>query len=316
MPNRYFSVFFLLVISSMLVACGLSFFGSEVYGTDVVRQSLNVSVPEGTAENARLPAVVFVHGGYWGSGDLLNMSDHVKAAVSNGMVGVTINYRYATPNSLWPAQIQDVKCAIRFIKANAERFHIDPKRVAVAGYSVGGQLALMTAFSQGVKSLEKCEYGTDRRDPAKDSSVIAVVSQSGVSNLESAMTESGQVSDALRLTIGSLLGNAVDDVSALRGASPSCYVDQLPECLNTSPQIPVLQIHGLNDEVIMPIQPQQLHKRLEAQGYPDPRYVRFCSQPHSWSTNKQKMLDITMAFLNEHLRGKVVAPEIFDDVGC
>lgn len=310
------AVFFLVVIASTLVACGLSFFGKDAYGTDVIRQSLNVSIPEGTAADARLPAVVFIHGGYWGSGDLLNMSDHVQAAVSNGLVGVTINYRYATATSPWPAQIQDVKCAIRFVKANAARFHIDPARIAVAGFSVGGHLALMTAFSQGVTTLEKCDYGSDQPDPARDSSVITVVSQSGVSNLESALSESGQVSGALQFSIQTLIGTVADKTTALRVASPTCYVDQLPECLNGAPLVPVLQIHGQNDDVIMPIQPQQLHQRLAARGYPQPRYVLFCNQKHPWKANKPRMLDITMAFLREQLRGEAVAPEMFEDVGC
>ena len=316
MRYRHLAVFLCACTTFLLFACGSPFAGKEAYGTNAIYQSLNVSIPSGTAADARLPAVVFIHGGYWSSGDLLNMNDHVKAAVKDGFVGVTINYRYSSDTSPWPAQIQDAKCAIRFIKANAERFHIDPTRVAVAGFSAGGHLALMTAFSQGVTALEDCAHGTDQIDPALDSSVVAVVSQSGVSNLESAMSESGQVSGALRLSIRNLIGTPEDETAALRVASPTCYVDQLPECLNAAPQLPVLQIHGQVDTVITSIQPQRLHQRLQAQGYPQPRYVRFCNQAHSWSDNKPQMLSITMAFLREQLRGESAASDAFDDVGC
>lgn len=316
MHYRHLAVFLLTCVTSFLSACNFSFAGKYVYGTDATRQSLNVSIPSGTAVDARLPAVVFIHGGYWGSGDLLSMSDHVKAAVKSGFVGVTINYRYTTATSRWPAQIQDAKCAIRYIKANAKRFKIDPTRVAVAGYSSGAHLALMTALSQGVPELESCAHGTAQNNPALDSSVVAVVSQSGISNLESAMREDGQASGGIRVAIRNLIGAAEDETTALRFASPTCYVDQLPECLNASPQLPVLQIHGQVDTVITSIQPQRLHQRLEAQGYPQPRYVRFCNQPHSWSDNKPQMLDISMTFLREQLRGEPAAPDAFDDVGC
>ncbi len=315
MYQRSFAVCLLACAISLLYACGLSFAGKEKYGADSIYQSLNVSIPADTASEARLPAVVFIHGGYWSSGDLLNMNDDVSAAVRNGFVGVTINYRYATTSTPWPAQIQDAKCAIRYIKANAARFHIDPNRVAVAGFSAGAHLALVTAFSQGVSELEDCAHGAEN-DPALDSSVVAVVSRSGIANLESAMNEDGQASGGVRISIRRLIGAAEDETAALRVVSPTCYVDQLPECLNAAPQLPVLQIHGANDTVISPLQPQALQERLQALGYPGSRYVRFCNQEHTWSDNKARAIDISMIFLREQLLGEPAAPDAFNDVGC
>lgn len=310
-----FAVLSFIASLTVLSSCGGSpAKGQEQYGEDAVRQSLDVTIPSGTASGARLPAVVFIHGGHWNRNSLKSMEDDVNAAVARGFVGVTINYRYSTVND-WPAQIQDAKCAVRFIKANADRFNIDPLRVAVAGYSAGAHLAMMVAFSQGVESLESCAHGSTTPNSALDSSVKAVVSRSGINDLFVAMKESGHVSNAARNSIRELIG-AVDDLDmALRVASPKCYVDNLPMCNNASPQLPVLQIHGDSDSTIMPLQPEILHQRLMALGFTQPRFVRFCNQPHDWNANKASAIDLAVDFLRQEFYGEL-PDHSYEDVGC
>src|SRR5690606_29103115 len=76
-----------------------------------------------------------------------------KALGTRGYTSVSANYRLQTQGS-WPSQIHDVKAAVRWTRANAERLGIDPGRIAVAGYSAGGMLALMAAGTNARKEFE------------------------------------------------------------------------------------------------------------------------------------------------------------------
>lgn len=106
-----------------------------------VRLLLDVSVPEGKGP---FPVVILVHGGGWASGDKQQDITPLFAALEGRFTWFSINYRLA-PEYLWPAYLQDVKMAIRWIKANAVQYKGHPKRMAIVGYSVGGQLATLAA---------------------------------------------------------------------------------------------------------------------------------------------------------------------------
>ena len=92
------------------------------------------------------PAAVYVHGGSWVSGDydtggfIINRIGPALAA--HGFVVVSLDYRLG-PHDHWPAQIVDVKCAIRYLRANARRFHIDPNDIGAWGQSAGGHLVAL-----------------------------------------------------------------------------------------------------------------------------------------------------------------------------
>jgi acetyl esterase/lipase len=93
------------------------------------------------------PAILAIHGGAWRSGDKGWGSNIAAELCPDGYVVFAINYRLSThPNGTWPAQIQDVQKALRYIRANAARFRIDPDRIASLGMSAGGHLATMLAL--------------------------------------------------------------------------------------------------------------------------------------------------------------------------
>ncbi len=100
----------------------------------------SIAVPE-VAPAAAMPAVVYIHGGGWNHGDrkqaLGNISNYV---LKRGYIGVALSYRL-TPEAPFPAQIQDVKLGIRFLRAHAADYFIDPSRIGVWGSSAGGHLA-------------------------------------------------------------------------------------------------------------------------------------------------------------------------------
>jgi acetyl esterase/lipase len=127
---------------------------------------LDLLAPE-VAPGKRAPAVIYVHGGGWVQGDRSWSPNRILAEA--GFVTVTISYRFSG-EAIFPAQIHDVKAAIRWVRANAGRYGIDPARVGIWGHSAGGHLAALAAVTAGVPELEG-ENGS----VGFDSSVHAVV---------------------------------------------------------------------------------------------------------------------------------------------
>lgn len=138
-----------VLIAVLLAACG----GPTVYD-DVVYDarfgsatSMDVHIPEGTA--ADRPAVLLIHGGGWRYGAKDAYTEAAERFASAGYVAATINYRLV-PAGTYPAAVQDCLCALSFLRANAAAYGIDPARIAVTGYSAGGQLAALVGTGADV----------------------------------------------------------------------------------------------------------------------------------------------------------------------
>ncbi|WP_052573011.1 alpha/beta hydrolase [Haloferula sp. BvORR071] len=104
---------------------------------------LDAVVPEG---DGPFPIAILIHGGGWGSGDKAQDFGALEGPLAkSGIAWFSINYRLA-PEHRWPACIEDVQAAICWVKAHAAEYRCDPKRVALVGYSAGGQLAALAAI--------------------------------------------------------------------------------------------------------------------------------------------------------------------------
>lgn len=152
--------------------------------TDNPRQRLDLYLPTAPAGDERLPIVVWIHGGAWRAGDKAGGLRNLAALVASGhYAGAPVGYRL-TDEGPWPMQIHDCKAAIRWIRANAGKYNIDPDRIAVWGSSAGGHLVAMLGTSGDVQRLEgKLGSYTD-----VSSRVQAVVDYYGPSDL-AAMSE-------------------------------------------------------------------------------------------------------------------------------
>ncbi|MFZ2490867.1 MAG: alpha/beta hydrolase [Thermoanaerobaculia bacterium] len=205
----------------------------------------------------RVPVVVFVHGGGWSSGDKAGGIGQLTPLVRRGYVGATINYRLSGA-AKFPAQIEDAKCAIRYLRANAASLGIDPDRIGVWGSSAGGHLVALLGSTGDVEA-----WNASGGWPGVSSRVQAVADWYGPSNLNTmgpqSLPCSGINHDAATSPEGQLLGCAIPSCpDRAAAASPVTYV--------TADDAPTLLMHGTNDCTVPPGQSQELYDALRATG--------------------------------------------------
>jgi acetyl esterase/lipase len=173
----------------------------------------------------------------------------IAKLLDHGFAIASVDYRLST-QARFPAQVHDIKAAIRFLRAKAEVLHIDTERVAIVGSSAGGHLAALVGVTNDHKKLEG-RVG-DHLD--QSSAVQAIVSLFGASNLQSILGQSTEFGLTVRIpALKLLLGNVPDAVPDLaRLASPVAHLD--------SKDPPLLLIHGDADPQMPPQQSAELEK--------------------------------------------------------
>ncbi len=221
------------------------------------RQRLDLYLPKKPASD-RLPVIVFFHGGGWRWGDKRDGAGQLLPFVRGGAyAGVSAGYRLSA-EVRWPAQIHDAKAAIRWVRAQADRYGFDPGRIAVFGRSAGAHLALMLGLSGAVPELE----GDLGPHAGTSSRVCAAVNFFGITDMLAMIGQPGDIDRARPDAPEALLiGGALPDntVRAL-AASPIRYV--------SSDDPPVLTLHGTADRIVPYDQAVRLDKALSDAGVP------------------------------------------------
>src|SRR5882762_6914251 len=227
--------------------------------------SLDIQMPE---RRAKRPLVVYVTGGGFVQAPkeaALNLRTYVAEA---GFVVASIQYRTVRNGANYRDGIADVKSAIRYLRANAAKYGIDPKHVAVWGESAGGYLVAMVGVTNGSKSFD---VGSDLDE---SSDVQAVVDKFGASDLsklasdfDSGAREADDMPDnPIARYIALLPGTRrLDTQVATTAANPLTHVN--------SAVPPFLILHGSRDRLISPSQTLMLHNALVAAGTHSVRYV-------------------------------------------
>ncbi len=191
------------------------------------------------------PLIVWVHGGAWRSGSKDNVP--ITRMLEHGFAIASVEYRLS-PIARFPAQIHDIKAAIRYLRAHADEYGFDKDKIIVAGASAGGHLAALVGVSNGVEPLEG-EIGEQRQTP---SDVQAVVSFYGASNLRTILSQSTPHGLSVRVpALQLLLGGLPDQQTELAElASPITHVDRSDPPLwlihgDADPQMPIEQSREL-----------------------------------------------------------------------
>jgi acetyl esterase/lipase len=220
---------------------------------------LDLYFPKRDTTSSQSPLVVWVHGGAWRSGSKENVP--LLRWLDHGFAIASVEYRLS-PEAKFPAQVHDIKAAIRFLRARSDELGLDPERFVIAGGSAGGHLAALVGVSSGIAPLEGTtgEQVDTASDAASDAAsqapsyVSAIVSFYGASDLQTILQQSTEYGLSVRVPALQLfLGGQPSELPAVaKLASPVTHVDPTDPPLwlihgDADPQMPVQQSRQLAD---------------------------------------------------------------------
>jgi acetyl esterase/lipase len=235
--------------------------------------------------NKPTPCIVFIHGGGWAGGNRKAHRGRMQKAAEEGFVSTTISYRLVRDGKhQWPAQIEDCKCAIRWLRANAEKFSIDPNRIGAFGDSAGAHLSMLLGTMDTGDGLEG-EGGT----PDRSSKVQAVVGYYGPTNL------AAEYPKASRDIVANFIGGPLDARrSDYERASPIKYVN--------AGDAPTLIFHGTKDELVPYEQAFEMATALTNAGVSG-RVEILLGHRHGWGGETAEHTSrMTMEFFRQALK--------------
>jgi acetyl esterase/lipase len=272
---------------------------------NVLDLKLDLLVPE--IPGAK-PLVVYVPGGGFLIAAKDGPADRRTHVAEAGFAVASIEYRTALHGAVYADGVADVKTAIRYLRAHASEYGIDPRRVGVWGESAGGYLAAMAGATNGI---ERFDAGGG---PGHSSDVQAVIDMFGGGDLASLAADfdeqtqefnRGPDNSAAWYVYGRASGTTFsDDPDRAALANPATYI--------SSSTPPFLLFHGTDDRLISPSQTLNLHNALRAAGADSTRYVlhgarhgdlAFLGDLESvlpWST--RQVMSYLTGFLDDHLK--------------
>lgn len=256
-----------------------------VYGkAGDVELTLNLSRPKGTT--APRPCVVVIHGGAWRAGDKTAHDNLTWLFAEKGYVSATIGYRFC-PQHPFPAQIEDAKCAVRFLRAHAKDYGIDPQRIGAVGFSAGAHLSLMLGVMGQADGLEGEGGWADQ-----PSQVNAVVSYFGPTELGAE-----DIPEICKPLVKDFIGGfATEKPAEAKRASPNTYV--------TKGDAPILFFQGTKDPLVPHTQVYRMIETLTKAEVPA-RAEILVGAGHGWGgKDLARTLAQTVDFFDEKLKSK------------
>jgi acetyl esterase/lipase len=255
-----------------------------------VRQKLDLWLPAPKKNAPAYPVIVYIHGGGWKHGNKSSTWTPIDY-VSRGYAVASIDYRFST-DAIFPAQIQDAKAAVRWLRANAKKYNLDAQHFASWGESAGGHLASLLGTSNGVAAFDVGE------NLSQSSAVQAVVDYYGPTDLLQMAAEAGSAAhDAPCSAESQLVGGALQThKKRAKRANPITYID------GRDP--PFFIAHGDQDDSVPPAQSVLLRDALKKAGVPR-IYISVAGVGHEFDNATTAQLDDldakTRAFLAKHI---------------
>ncbi len=251
-------------------------------------QSLSIISPwqqEGDAP-VRRPLIVFLQGSAWTSPDTNYESPQLARYAQKGYVVATLTHRDSTQGNPFPAYLEDTKTAIRFLRANAERFGIDAERVAMFGTSSGGNTALLVALTADDPRYKSTEYAQES-DGVQ--TVIACFAPCDIPAMVMGQYEQMASHPVFEGLVGQ--GRAQD---VARAMSP------ILEIKPGASYPPILLAHGDADEVVAFDQSARMYEALRGGGH-RAHLIRVTNAPHEGSFWSGRLHEILYSYLQETL---------------
>jgi acetyl esterase/lipase len=254
---------------------------------DGVELKMDIYRPQRSA--APTPALLYVHGGGWTGGDKRSGEGirDIPELLARGYLVAAVNYRLA-PRYKFPAMIEDVKCAVRFLRANAERFSINPEKIGAWGGSAGGHLVALLGTADATAGWDVGQY------LEQSSRVQAVVDMYGPTDL-TVLFEGANP----RL-MEQVFGTSDRNSETLQKASPVNWV--------SSDDPPFLILHGERDSLVPVSQSQIFYEKLRAAGVPA-TFVIVKNAGHGFaplggpiSPSRQELTKMIADFFDQYLK--------------
>jgi acetyl esterase/lipase len=220
------------------------------------------------------PAAIFIHGGGFCGGD--KQQFQVQAAylaLRYNVFAVALNYRLNS-EGVFPAALQDVKCAIRWVRSVGSRYHVNPDQIVLLGGSPGGNLAALAACTP-----EITEYEGDGGYHEYTSKVNFAVIFNGILDFNDFIQMAPEEYESIK----QYLGGSVEEI-------PEVYSLASPLMRVTKRAAPMLLLHGRNDTVIPWQKSLQMHRKLLACGVPSEIAI-FEGKGHGWFNRVPDALD-------------------------
>jgi acetyl esterase/lipase len=245
---------------------------------------LQLDLAQPARGNGPFPAVLVIHGGAWREGGKEENRRLLIDFARRGYVAVSPEYRFC-PKDTFPAQVHDVKAAVRFLRANASSLKIDSQRIGAMGFSAGAHLALFLGLTGPEDGLEG-----EAPKGAPSSRVQAIVDFYGPTDLSAA-----DFSDQARSLIRDFLGGSMQEKRELAAkASPVTFV--------SAGDAPVLVFQGTRDPLVPHSQSVRLLERLAAAGVPG-RIEFLLGAGHDWQEEEwEHAIEETFKFFDQHLK--------------
>jgi acetyl esterase/lipase len=257
-----------------------------VYGKVGTRELKGILFEPRKPSKSLLPAVVYIHGGGWTTGTLAQFTRHAAAMTEKGFVGLCIQYRLSgeTP---YPAAVEDSRCAVRFLRAHAKEFNIDPKRIGAVGGSAGAHLSALLATTPNRK-----EWDAEGGHFDYSSAIQAAVLFNGEFDLPQ-WWKYEKCNDFMLKFLGT---SYEQDSELYRLVSPITHVSEQTA--------PCLMMHGEEDVAVPISQSVEFYDALCTKGV-SAELLRVSKVGHGWfNSNRphfESCLQYMMAFLVRYL---------------
>lgn len=249
---------------------------------------LNLMRPYGRFRfEERLPLFVWAEGGAWKSSTPAYRLPELAYYAYNGYAVANVQYRVST-QSVWPAQIEDLKTAIRYLKSHADELGIDPNRIIVGGESAGAHLAALAALTGKTDLFETNEW---RTVSSEVQGAICWYCPGDMTNLNRVQQTQEIPVSPLNLLLNDHAGQCPERVAAL---SPTSYV--------TEDAPPFLFLHGDQDQVVLPECALRLHDKLIAHGVSSEFYMLEGADHASAHFSQEPIQKMMLEFMNTTLQ--------------